>query len=52
MKTSLTTEEKQFLEDALARLREGELLINQGKIIRPAYKAVKKNQPYVPMDER
>lgn len=29
-----------------------EELINQGKIIRPAYKAVKKNQPYVPIDER
>ena len=29
-----------------------EELINQGKIIRPAYKAVKKNQVYVPMDER
>lgn len=29
-----------------------EELINQGKIIRPAYKAVKKNQPYIPMDER
>ena len=29
-----------------------EELINQGKIIRPAYKAVKKNQEYVPMDER
>ncbi|MBE5925186.1 MAG: citrate/2-methylcitrate synthase [Lachnospiraceae bacterium] len=29
-----------------------EELINQGKIIRPAYKAVKKNQTYIPMDER
>ena len=29
-----------------------EELINQGKIIRPAYKAVKKNQEYIPMDER
>lgn len=29
-----------------------EELINQGKIIRPAYKAVKKNQAYVPIDER
>ena len=29
-----------------------EELINQGKIIRPAYKAVKKNQPYIPMNER
>jgi len=29
-----------------------EELINQGKIIRPAYKAVKKKQAYVPMDER
>lgn len=29
-----------------------EELINQGKIIRPAYKAVKKKQSYVPMDER
>lgn len=29
-----------------------EELINQGKIIRPAYKAVKKRQSYVPMDER
>ena len=29
-----------------------EELINQGKIIRPAYKAVKSNQPYVPIDER
>lgn len=29
-----------------------EELINQGKIIRPAYKAVKKNQSYIPMDER
>lgn len=29
-----------------------EELINQGKIIRPAYKAVKKSQPYVPIDER
>lgn len=29
-----------------------EELINQGKIIRPAYKAVKIKQDYVPMDER
>ena len=29
-----------------------EELINQGKIIRPAYKAVKKKQLYVPIDER
>ncbi len=29
-----------------------EELINQGKIIRPAYKAVKKKQMYIPMDER
>ena len=29
-----------------------EELINQGKIIRPAYKAVKRKQDYVPMDER
>ena len=29
-----------------------EELINQGKIIRPAYKAVKKKQEYIPMDER
>lgn len=29
-----------------------EELINQGKIIRPAYKAVKKKQSYIPMDER
>lgn len=29
-----------------------EELINQGKIIRPAYKAVKKKQAYVPMDDR
>lgn len=29
-----------------------EELINQGKIIRPAYKAVKKKQMYVPIDER
>jgi citrate synthase len=29
-----------------------EELINVDKIIRPAYKAVKKNQPYIPMDER
>ena len=29
-----------------------EELINQGKIIRPAYKAVKKNQDYIPMNER
>lgn len=29
-----------------------EELINQGKIIRPAYKAVRKNQSYIPMDER
>ena len=29
-----------------------EELINQGKIIRPAYKAVKKKQAYIPMDER
>lgn len=29
-----------------------EELINQGKIIRPAYKAVKKSQPYIPIDER
>ncbi len=29
-----------------------EELINQGKIIRPAYKAVKKNQKYIPINER
>lgn len=29
-----------------------EELINGGKIIRPAYKAVAKKQPYVPLDER
>ena len=29
-----------------------EELINQGKIIRPAYKAVKKKQSYIPIDER
>ena len=29
-----------------------EELINQGKIIRPAYKAVKCKQEYIPMDER
>ena len=29
-----------------------EELINQGKIIRPAYKCVAKPQPYVPMAER
>lgn len=29
-----------------------EELINQGKIIRPAYKAVKKKQDYIPMSER
>ncbi|MCM1157800.1 MAG: citrate/2-methylcitrate synthase [Clostridium sp.] len=29
-----------------------EELINQGKIIRPAYKAVKKTQSYIPIDER
>lgn len=29
-----------------------EELINQGKIIRPAYKAVKKQQSYIPIDER
>ena len=29
-----------------------EELINQGKIIRPAYKAVKKSQLYIPIDER
>ena len=29
-----------------------EELINAGKIIRPAYKAVSKHKPYVPMDER
>lgn len=29
-----------------------EELINEGKIIRPAYKAVVKNRPYVPMEER
>lgn len=29
-----------------------EELINKGKIIRPAYKAVKKQQPYIPMAER
>lgn len=29
-----------------------EELINQGKIIRPAYKAVKKTQDYVPMNDR
>ena len=29
-----------------------EELINQGKIIRPAYKAVKRRQDYVPMNER
>ena len=34
MKTRLNTEEKQFLEDALSRLREGDRLINQGKSIK------------------
>ena len=34
MKTSLTTEEKQFLEDALGRLREADRLINQGKAMK------------------
>lgn len=29
-----------------------EELINEGKIIRPAYKAVKKRQEYIPIDER
>ncbi len=29
-----------------------EELINEGKIIRPAYKAVAAEQPYIPMDER
>ncbi|MDE5778821.1 MAG: citrate/2-methylcitrate synthase [Lachnospiraceae bacterium] len=29
-----------------------EELINEGKIIRPAYKAVKKGQEYIPIDER
>jgi len=29
-----------------------EELINQGKIIRPAYKAVRQKQEYIPMDER
>lgn len=29
-----------------------EELINEGKIIRPAYKSVAKHQPYVPLDER
>ena len=29
-----------------------EELINQGKIIRPAYKSVKSNRPYVPMKDR
>lgn len=29
-----------------------EELINQGKIIRPAYKAVKRKRDYIPMDER
>lgn len=29
-----------------------EELINQGKIIRPAYKAVRKKQSYIPIDER
>ena len=31
MKTKLTTEEKQYLEDALSRLREGDRLIAKGK---------------------
>ena len=34
MKTHLNSEEKQYLEDALARLREGERLINQGKAVK------------------
>ena len=34
MKTHLNSEEKQYLEDALARLREGERLINQGKSVK------------------
>ncbi|MBO4278841.1 MAG: hypothetical protein J5768_00205 [Spirochaetales bacterium] len=34
MKTRLNTEEKQYLEDALSRLREGDRLINQGKSIK------------------
>ena len=34
MKTRLNTEEKQYLEDALSRLREGDRLINQGKAIK------------------
>ena len=34
MKTSLNTEEKQFLEDALERLREADRLINQGKAMK------------------
>lgn len=34
MKTSLNTEEKQFLEDALGRLREADRLINQGKAMK------------------
>ena len=29
-----------------------EEIINDGKIIRPAYKSVAKHQPYVPLDER
>lgn len=29
-----------------------EELINQGKIIRPAYKAVRRNREYIPIDER
>ena len=29
-----------------------EELVNAGKIIRPAYKAVAKHKPYVPMNER
>lgn len=29
-----------------------EELVNQGKIIRPAYKSVAKHQPYVPLDQR
>ena len=29
-----------------------EEIINEGKIIRPAYKAVAKHKPYVPLDER
>ncbi len=34
MKTHLNSEEKQYLDDALARLREGERLINQGKAVK------------------